>query len=117
MVAPEASPDALREGMARLPPHPDTRPALEALRERGDTLAALTQSVPDVLERQLANAGIRELLDLALSVDAVRRFKPAPESYRHACERHGVDPADATMVAAHAWDVAGAAAAGMATVL
>ena len=117
MVAPDASPDALRSGMTTLPPHPDTRPALEALRDRGDRLAALTQSMPEVLEQQLANAGIRDLFDHALSVDAVQRFKPAPEPYRYACERLGAQPEEATMVAAHAWDVAGAGAAGLQTVL
>jgi 2-haloacid dehalogenase len=117
MVAPDADPEALRAGLASLPPHPDTRPALEALRSRGDRLAALTQSKADVLAVQLANAGIDDLFHAAFSADDAGRLKPAPEPYLHACAGLGVSPGDATMVAAHAWDVAGAQAAGLATVL
>jgi 2-haloacid dehalogenase len=117
MVAPDASPEALRATLASAPAWDDVRPALERLRARGDRLAALTQSMPEVLEAQLANAGIADLFEAALSVDGARRFKPAPEPYRYACERLGVAPAEATMVAAHAWDVAGATAAGLQAVL
>ncbi|MEA2292406.1 MAG: 2-haloacid dehalogenase [Solirubrobacteraceae bacterium] len=117
MVAPEASPDALRSGLASLPPHPDVRPALEALRGRGDRLAALTQSKADVLAQQLGNAGIEDLFDAQFSADDAGRLKPAPAPYRYACAQLGVAPGEATMVAAHAWDVAGAAAAGLQTVL
>jgi 2-haloacid dehalogenase len=117
MVAPRASPEALRDAMAALPAHPDVRPALELLRERGDTVAALTQSKADVLAAQLSNAGIADLFDAQFSADAAGRLKPAPEPYRFACTALGVLPADATMVAAHAWDCAGAQAAGLGSVL
>jgi 2-haloacid dehalogenase len=49
------------------------------------------------------------------SADTVRRLKPAPEPYRHAAERLGVPVDQVRLVAAHAWDVAGAARAGCAT--
>jgi 2-haloacid dehalogenase len=117
MVAPEASADELAASLSSLPAHGDVRPGLEALRSRGDRLAALTQSKADVLERQLAGAGIADLFEAALSADGARRLKPAPEPYLMACAQLGVPPAEATMVAAHAWDVAGAAAAGLQTVL
>ena len=117
MVAPEASAEALREALGSAPAWDDVRPALDGLRARGDRLAALTQSMPDVLEAQLAAAGIADRFEAALSVDGAKRFKPAPEPYRYACERLGVAPADATMVAAHTWDVAGATAAGLQAVL
>jgi hypothetical protein len=47
-----------------------------------------------------------------LSVEEVRRYKPAPEPYHMAAERLGVDPSDVRMVAAHDWDVWGAMQAG-----
>jgi 2-haloacid dehalogenase len=100
--------------MRALPPHPDVRPALERLREAGFRLAALTNNPSAVVEAQLANAGLRDLLELALSADAVRRLKPAPEPYRMAAERLGVAIEQVRLVAAHAWDVAGAQRAGCA---
>jgi 2-haloacid dehalogenase len=45
-------------------------------------------------------------------VDAVKRFKPAPEPYRHVANEMGVGVGDLRMVAAHAWDIVGALQAG-----
>ncbi len=101
-------------GMRELPPHPEARESLERLRDAGLRLAALTNSPPQVAEAQLTNAGLRDLFEQALSADAVRRLKPAPEPYRMAAERLGVPIGQIRLVAAHAWDVAGAQRAGCA---
>jgi 2-haloacid dehalogenase len=106
---------AVRDGMRRLPPHPEIRQSLERLRGAGLRLATLTNSTAEVGEAQLVNAGLRDLFEQALSADAVRRLKPAPQPYRMAAERLGVEPGDVRLVAAHAWDVAGALRAGCAT--
>ena len=98
--------------MRRLPPHPEVRDALGALKEAGFRTAALTNSTLDVANDQVGNAGLADLFDAVLSVEAVRRYKPAPEPYRMAAERLGVPIEDVRMVAAHDWDVAGALAAG-----
>ncbi|HET8632072.1 MAG TPA: haloacid dehalogenase type II [Thermomicrobiales bacterium] len=102
------------EGMRHLPPHPEVRTNLERLRDAGLRLASLTNSTAEVGEAQLANAGLRDLFEQALSADAVRRLKPAPEPYRLAAERLGVAIGQVRLVAAHAWDVAGALRAGCA---
>lgn len=99
--------------MATLPAHPDVEPALERLRGDGFRLATLTNSAPVVAERQLRAAGIREHFDRVLSVDPVRRFKPAREVYEHAARELSSAPAELTMVAAHDWDLRGAGAAGL----
>lgn len=101
-------------GMRSLPPHPEVRAALERLRAAGLRLAALTNSTAEVAEAQLTNAGLAELFELRLSVDAVRRLKPAPEAYQMAAERLGVPLGEIRLVAAHAWDIAGALRAGCA---
>lgn len=103
----------LMEGMGDLPAHPDARPGLEALAGKDVRLAALTNSSSALAHRQLENAGLAGLFDRIMSVDAVSRFKPAPEAYRHAAEQCGSAIEEMTMVAAHDWDVAGAQAAGM----
>jgi len=106
--------DLVRETMRELPPHPDVRESLERLRAAGLRLATLTNSTAEVSEAQLANAGLRDLFEQALSADAVRRLKPAPEPYRMAADRLGVAVGEVRLVAAHAWDVAGAQRAGCA---
>ena len=100
--------------MRRLPAHPEVPGALQRLRDAGLRLAALTNSTEQVARAQLEHAGLVDAFELVLSADTVRRLKPAPEAYRMAAERLGVAMGEVRLVAAHAWDVAGAARAGCA---
>jgi 2-haloacid dehalogenase len=104
--------NAILSGMRTLPAHPDVRPALERLRNAGFRLVTLTNSAPAAVEAQLTNAGLRELFERSFSVDAVKRFKPAPEPYQHVARELGVPTNQLRMIAAHAWDVLGALQAG-----
>jgi 2-haloacid dehalogenase len=104
--------EAVIGGLTRLPAHPEVPGALRRLGDGGLRLAALTNSTERVATAQLEHAGIIGSFEAVLTADAVRRLKPAPEPYRMAADRLGVAPADVLLVAAHAWDVAGALAAG-----
>ncbi|MCG8347838.1 MAG: haloacid dehalogenase type II [Chloroflexales bacterium] len=97
-----------------LPLHPDVRENLERLRAAGLRIVALTNSPPAVVTAQLAHAGVSDLFEQVLSVDAVRRFKPAPEVYQMAAAQLGVAVGGLRMIAAHDWDVSGAMRAGCA---
>ena len=82
------------------------------LRDTDLRLAALTNSVGDVARQQLESSGLADCFEQILSADEVRRLKPAPEPYHLVAERFSTDIGDVHLVAAHAWDVAGALAAG-----
>lgn len=99
-------------GMLTLPPHPEVPESLERLRDAGLRLATLTNSTARVAEAQLLNAGLRGFFERVLSVEAVRRFKPAAETYHMASRELGVETGDILLVAAHDWDIAGALRAG-----
>jgi 2-haloacid dehalogenase len=101
-------------GMRELPPHPEVAESLDRLREAGLRLATLTNSTEQVAQAQMENSGLRDYFEQVLSADAVRRLKPAPEPYRMAAESLGVEVGQVRLVAAHAWDVAGALRAGCA---
>ena len=103
---------ALRDGMRSLPAHADVAESLGRLRDAGFTLATLTNSTAEVGGAQLANAGLRHYFTDALSADDVKRLKPSPEPYRMAAERLGTPIGNVRLIAAHAWDVAGAMRAG-----
>lgn len=105
---------AIGAALTTLPPHPEVRAALERLKAAGLRLAALTNSTAAVAEAQLTNAGLRDLFEMALSADEVKRLKPAPEPYHMTAERMGVPIDQVRLVAAHAWDIAGALRAGAA---
>lgn len=100
--------------MRELPAHEDARDALQRLQSAGIRLAALTNSTREVAEAQLTYAGLRTCFELVLSADTVRRLKPAPEPYHMAAERLAISISQVRLVAAHAWDVAGALRAGCA---
>jgi len=101
-------------GMRELPPHPEVTESLSLLRDAGLRLATLTNSTQQVAEAQMENSGLRDYFEQTLSADAVQRLKPAPEPYRMAAESLGVDVGGIRLVAAHAWDVAGALRTGCA---
>ena len=102
------------QGMLRLPAHADVVEGLQALRDAGLQLVTLTNSAPAAVTQQLTHAGLATFFDRSFSVDAVRRFKPAPEVYRSVAEALGVPIDQLRLVAAHAWDVVGALRAGCA---
>jgi len=107
-----SDPDAVLDQMRRLPPHPDAAPALDRLRESPLQIAALTNSTLDVARAQLENAGLADRFDAILSADEVQALKPRPEPYHLVARRFDAQPVDVRLVAAHAWDVSGALAAG-----
>lgn len=112
-LAPEDR-DAILGTMLQLPPHKEVSGALERLRDAGLRIAALTNSTEAVATAQLTNAGLAPLFERILSADAARRLKPAREAYEAAAAELGVPVGEIRLVAAHAWDVAGALAAGAA---
>jgi 2-haloacid dehalogenase len=99
--------------MRELDPHPDVEPALQALQQAGVPAVTLTNGSVDVVQALLQRSGLTGYLARNLSVDAVRRWKPAPEPYQYAATELAVNPASLALVAAHPWDCAGATTAGL----
>jgi 2-haloacid dehalogenase len=106
--------DRILAGLLLLRAHDEVPAALDRLRAAGCRLVALTNSAPSAVQQQLANAGLAPYLERVFSVDAVRRFKPAPEVYELVARELAVAPNQLRLVAAHAWDVLGALRAGYA---
>jgi 2-haloacid dehalogenase len=100
-------------GFAELALHPDVPPGLARLRDAGMRLVTLTNGSAELTQVLLERGGVEHLIEQRLSVSEVRRWKPAPEPYVMAAERCGVPIADMALIAAHPWDVDGAARAGM----
>jgi 2-haloacid dehalogenase len=96
-----------------LPAHPDVKPALEAVRQSGVRAVLLTNGSRANTEKLVAGAGLTELVDDVISIEDFRVWKPRSDVYREACQTFVVSPADATLIAAHAWDVHGAMQAGL----
>jgi 2-haloacid dehalogenase len=99
-------------GMQRLPAHPEVPGAIALLRDAGFRQVTITNSPLVVARAQLAFAGLDGLVDDVLSADEVEQLKSGPRPYALVAERSGVSVGDVMLVAAHAWDVSGALAAG-----
>jgi 2-haloacid dehalogenase len=95
--------------------HPDVEPAFRRLRTADVRVATLTVGAAEVTDALLARAGLTSYVERTLSVDAVRRWKPAPRPYRYAAAELGLPPERVALVAAHAWDCHGARRAGLRT--
>jgi 2-haloacid dehalogenase len=108
----EADRRAMGEAFAGLPAHPDVAPALGRLKAAGFRLFTLTNNPFPTVERQLSGAGVLDLFERVFSVEPVRRFKPAVETYRAVEQGLGVPASRLCLVACHAWDTLGASAAG-----
>jgi 2-haloacid dehalogenase len=100
----------LAAAFRELPVHPDVPAVLHALRAGGLTTGVLTNASRATLDAVLARTGLP--MDLALSVDAARRFKPSPAVYSLATEATGLPAERIGFVTGNAWDAAGASAFG-----
>ena len=106
---------AVTNQLTELPAFAEVPAALGQLRAAGFRLAALTNGARPTAKAQLEHAGIADAFEAVFSTDDVERFKPAPEPYLHVAKQLGVKPGNLLLTAAHAWDVAGAYQAGLAS--
>ena len=101
--------------ITKLPPHADVVKGLQKLKQQGFIMVALTNGKPSIAKDQLEFAGLTSYFDEILSVEVVRKYKPAAETYNFVTHKFKVDNSKAMMVAAHGWDIAGAKRAGLKT--
>jgi 2-haloacid dehalogenase len=109
----DAAVAAVLGAFRQLDPHPDVEPALRMLHDAGIPAVTLTNGSADLVGALLNRAGLHGLVRRSLSVDDIRRWKPAPEPYLWAAQQLGAGPGQVALVASHPWDCAGAHTAGL----
>jgi 2-haloacid dehalogenase len=100
-------------GLSDVKPYDDAGPALERLAEERIRVVALTNSGAQQTEELLHGADLLECFERLFSVSEVGAYKPERRPYEHVLSELRVDGSRATLIAAHAWDVVGARAAGL----
>jgi 2-haloacid dehalogenase len=108
----DAQSEAIIGGMRRLPAHPEVPEALGRLRAAGFRQVTLTNSPLDVARAQIEFAGLTVFFEETISADEVKQLKPAAAPYLHVANRFSLPIGQVRLIAAHAWDVSGALAAG-----
>lgn len=96
----------------RLPARVGLDELLDRLEASGVPTGILTNGSVAMLEATVAGADLGGRFRWSLSVDAVRRYKPAPEVYDLVVQASAVEPRAIGFVTANGWDAAGAAAFG-----
>ena len=103
-------------GLSEVQPHDDAAAALERLAGEDVRIVALTNSGAQQTEEILEQAKLRDRFERVFSVAEVGAYKPDRRPYEHVLDELGVAANEATLIAAHAWDVVGAGAAGLAAI-
>ena len=110
---PEEAAEHVFSGFAELDVHADVGEGMRRLAGAGVRMVTLTNGAAEVAATLLERAGLADLVERRLSVDEVRRWKPAPEPYLHAARQCGVAPEQCALIAVHPWDIDGAKRAGL----
>ena len=98
----------LMQQYAHLAPFPENLAILKNLKKAGLTTAILSNGSPQMLDSAVASAGMKDLLQHVISVDAIRLFKTAPESYGLVQKYMPLEKEEILFVSSNGWDALGA---------
>ena len=111
----EAAKKSIVTPLRSLPAHGDVVGSLKKLSKAGFGIVSLTNSSPIGVSTQFKNAGLTEYFEKSYTVEAIQKYKPHLDTYAMVLNDLGLEPNEVLMVAAHAWDLAGAQKAGLQT--
>ena len=95
---------ALMDQYRHLTAFAESRPVLQALRQRGVVTGILSNGDRGMLDAAIASAGLDGLLDHVISVDPIRKYKTHPEAYRLGVDATGCAAGDIAFVSSNSWD-------------
>jgi 2-haloacid dehalogenase len=105
--------DDVLGAFATLDPHPEAARAFQKLSEAGVVVGTLTNGSAENTRKLLERASLMTHVKHVIGIDDVQHWKPRREVYVHGAKTVGAEPSRTALVAAHAWDVQGARAAGL----
>jgi 2-haloacid dehalogenase len=112
---PDQAVEHIMGAFSALPVHQDVVGGIRQLKLAGFLLVTLSNGSPEVADRLLRAAGIRDDFEALLSVQDAPAWKPAKPAYVHAVRRCGTVPSAMLLVTVHPWDIHGASRAGLRT--
>lgn len=110
--------DLMKDMLAHeIPLKPQVPQTLEKLRQMGYSMAVVTATAQEQAVSNLKLAGLLPFFDHVISASMVKRGKPAPDVYLHACEVLGFQPENCYAVEDSPNGVMSAYAAGCRTIM
>jgi 2-haloacid dehalogenase len=99
-----AAEERLMNQYRHLSAFPEDHEVLAILKARGVVTGILSNGDPQMLGVAVRSAGLDELLDHVISVDAVRKYKTHPDAYALGPQATGLQPREIAFVSCNAWD-------------
>ncbi|MDA7458718.1 haloacid dehalogenase type II [Planktomarina temperata] len=87
---------------------PENAEQLLRLKDAGINLSILSNGTPWMLDQAVKASGLEGYFEHILSVDAVKRFKTAPEAYQMGPDALGCHTKEILFVSSNCWDICGA---------
>lgn len=120
----DAQVEQMMQAYDNLSTFPDVEPLLQELRKANDVKAVIFSNGTEKMVSSSVSSSPDlgrhgELFSSIVSVDSIRKFKPAPESYQHLAEEVGKDPLKAEqmaqiwLISGNPFDIVGGRAVGM----
>ena len=103
-----AAEDQLMNEYRHLSAFPENREVLAALKKRGVVTGILSNGDPAMLGIAVRSAGLDEVLDHVISIDAARKYKTHPDAYALGPATTGIPPHQTLFVSCNGWDALGA---------
>lgn len=94
---------------AKLSAFEDASSVLQELKNKGLATAILSNGSRDMLRTVVNSNGLDSSLDQVVTVEEVRLFKTAPQSYQLLIDAFSIKKEEILFVSSNAWDVVGAA--------
>ena len=87
---------------------PENLQALRELKTLGLPMAILSNGTPQMLDIAVKSAGMSGMFEHLLSVDAVKKYKTAPEAYQLGPSTFACKASEILFVSSNCWDACGA---------
>ena len=98
----------LMDQYAKLTAFEDSRSVLMALKQQGMSTAILSNGSREMLATVVESNGLKPYLDQVVTVEEVKLFKTAPQSYQLLLDAFQLKKEDILFVSSNAWDAVGA---------
>jgi 2-haloacid dehalogenase len=100
----EAKVEQLMNQYRHLSAFPENREVLQALKAQGIVTGILSNGDPAMLAVAVKSAGLGDLLDHVISVDAIRKYKTHPDAYALGLQATGLAARQIAFVSCNSWD-------------
>jgi 2-haloacid dehalogenase len=98
----------LMDQYAKLVAYEDSLSVLRTIKDKGISTAILSNGNAEMLDMVAQSNGLKPYLDKIVTIDSVRIFKTAPQTYALLEKEFSINKEDILFVSSNAWDALGA---------